>query len=603
MKTKTKTRNALCGLTTGLLLLASGAGAGAQNLIQNGSFESPALSPGASVPSLGSPWVQTTPGDFTATFDATTGTLHNGLIANSVGENVALCGGAPIYQAVSTTAGVPHTLTFLYGKGGDFFRNTGTNAAVYLASNPSVPIAQTGFLFPPATDFGTDRLFPATLTFTPAQGNIIVKFFNSSSRRTFGWLDNVVLTVPNTAPIVGQLPAPTLPCSSSEGAIGTLTILVNDTDGNALTVEWTVDNVLVATHLVPANAGAFNDSLVNHPFGFGTHTVSVAVRDGIAAPVIRTTTVTVAAHDAPVPQLATLPTITDECSASITQAPKANDPCAEGGVVMGVSSLGPLPLNFTEQGTYTVTWTYTSPHDGMLSTTQQQTVIVKDITPPTITCPPDISVAWSTSYPPASTGGSATATDNCDPQPTVSYTDKIIQVICPTVIERTWAAADHALIPNVATCVQIITVNNLFAEDGVLWHQPLARNGASEDTDPSAGNTLKYRFKLGSTIPIKVHAQGCDGDVTANSNVTGKVVVFGDTDMDGVIDANENAMVIDFNGVGEAGGVMDRIDGHLKYNLDTKKLVQTFKCYILQVTITDNNTGESRVETVPIQSK
>ena len=143
--------------------------------------------------------------------------------------------------------------------------------------------------------------------------------------------------------------------------------------------------------------------------------------------------------------------------------------------------------------------------------------------------------------------------------------------------------------------------NASFAADAIFWHQPLARNGASEDTDPSAGGTLKYRFKLGSTIPIQIHAQGCSGDVTSNANVTGRVVVFGDTDCDGAIDAGE--LPISYNGVGETGGVMDKIGGHLKYNLDTKKLPQTVKCYILQVTVTDSSTGESSVETVPLQAK
>ena len=146
------------------------------------------------------------------------------------------------------------------------------------------------------------------------------------------------------------------------------------------------------------------------------------------------------------------------------------------------------------------------------------------------------------------------------------------------------------------------TGSNLFAADGIVWHQPLARSGMSEDTNPGAGGTLKYRFKLGSTIPIKVHALGTAGnDVTGNANVTSKVVVFGDTDMNGVADTG--ALPIDFNGVGEAGGVMDKIGGHLKYNLDTKKLPPTFKCYILQVTVTDTSTGETIVETLPLQSK
>ena len=121
--------------------------------------------------------------------------------------------------------------------------------------------------------------------------------------------------------------------------------------------------------------------------------------------------------------------------------------------------------------------------------------------------------------------------------------------------------------------------NASFAEDAIIWHQPLARNGASEDTDPSAGRTVKYRFKRGSTIPIQIHALGCTADVTSNANVIGKVTVFGDSNCDGATDAN--AAPIEFNGVGGGGGVMDKIGGHLKYNLDTKSLPTTTQCYIL----------------------
>ena len=144
--------------------------------------------------------------------------------------------------------------------------------------------------------------------------------------------------------------------------------------------------------------------------------------------------------------------------------------------------------------------------------------------------------------------------------------------------------------------------NASFAEDAILWHQSLARNGASEDTDPSAGRTVKYRFKRGSTIPIQIHALGCAGaDVTSNANVIGKVTVFGDSISDGAID--ENAAPIDFNGVGGGGGLMDKIDGHLKYNLDTKTLPTTTQCYILRVTVTDTSTGEEKFEEVLLQAK
>jgi uncharacterized repeat protein (TIGR03803 family) len=152
------------------------------------------------------------------------------------------------------------------------------------------------------------------------------------------------------------------------------------------------------------------------------------------------------------------------------------------------------------------------------------------------------------------------------------------------------------------TCESVVTVtSNLFATGGIIWGQPLARNGAGEDTDPSAGNTVKYRFKRGKTIPIKVRALGCTGDVTGNSNVTGTVVVFGDTDCAGVADTG--ALPIDFDGQGGSGGVMDKVEGVLRYNLDTSALPDSLDCYVLQVTITDTSTGETMVETVLLQAK
>jgi probable HAF family extracellular repeat protein len=141
-----------------------------------------------------------------------------------------------------------------------------------------------------------------------------------------------------------------------------------------------------------------------------------------------------------------------------------------------------------------------------------------------------------------------------------------------------------------------------FALDGIVWHQPLARNGASEDTDPSAGGTLKYRFKLGSTVPVKVHALGFTGkDITNDPNVTGKVEVFEAIGCDSV--SAGNTLPIEYNGVGGVGGAMQKVSGHLVYNLDSKLLPSSSQCFLLKVTVTDTGTGESHSEMVPLQSK
>lgn len=107
----------------------------------------------------------------------------------------------------------------------------------------------------------------------------------------------------------------------------------------------------------------------------------------------------------------------------------------------------PLPVNLT---TSTVdgpcgqsyllvrTWTATDPCGN--SATAQQNVTVIDNTPPVISSMPmDITVTCGNVPDP----NMVTATDNCDPAPTVNYTESIVGQFCdPQVITRTWRAED-----------------------------------------------------------------------------------------------------------------------------------------------------------------
>jgi hypothetical protein len=82
-----------------------------------------------------------------------------------------------------------------------------------------------------------------------------------------------------------------------------------------------------------------------------------------------------------------------------------------------------------------------------------------DNTPPTIICPPDITVTCDTT---AATGtGLATATDNCDPAPVLSYSDQHIAGDCEwaCTIRRNWTAMDAS--GNTGNCAQIIEKNVL----------------------------------------------------------------------------------------------------------------------------------------------
>ncbi len=116
----------------------------------------------------------------------------------------------------------------------------------------------------------------------------------------------------------------------------------------------------------------------------GANTVTVSVDDGNGGMCSIDITVNVVDDTAPAPDVATLADATGECSVTLT-APTATDNCAG-----SITATTTDPTTYTAQGTFTVTWVY---DDGNGNTSQQtQNVIVDDVTPPTITCPGDITV-------------------------------------------------------------------------------------------------------------------------------------------------------------------------------------------------------------------
>ncbi len=104
------------------------------------------------------------------------------------------------------------------------------------------------------------------------------------------------------------------------------------------------------------------------------------------------------------------------------------------------------------------TWTATDACGN--TTTCVQTIAVDDNTPPTITCPADVSAECSGGSDPGDTGV-ATATDNCDSAPNIDFTDVTVDGACPqgVNITRTWIATDAC--GNTSTCVQIILLDDI----------------------------------------------------------------------------------------------------------------------------------------------
>jgi hypothetical protein len=109
-------------------------------------------------------------------------------------------------------------------------------------------------------------------------------------------------------------------------------------------------------------------------------------------------------------------------------------------------------------GTVVRTWTATDCTGNSVSATS--TVTFVDTTAPTLALPPDVTLGCYADTSPANTG-SATASDNCDADPTVAWADVVSgdQDACPVdfSITRTWTATDCS--GNVSSGTQTITVD------------------------------------------------------------------------------------------------------------------------------------------------
>jgi len=104
------------------------------------------------------------------------------------------------------------------------------------------------------------------------------------------------------------------------------------------------------------------------------------------------------------------------------------------------------------------TWTATDECGNAVSCTQN--ITVRDITPPTITCPPNVTLECPANISPAA-NGTATASDSCSAV-TVTFSDSVAPVCGNArIITRTWRATDAC--GNAATCAQTLTVRDTTA--------------------------------------------------------------------------------------------------------------------------------------------
>ncbi|MCB9333928.1 MAG: HYR domain-containing protein [Lewinellaceae bacterium] len=137
---------------------------------------------------------------------------------------------------------------------------------------------------------------------------------------------------------------------------------------------------------------------------------------------------------------------------------------------------------------YTITRTWTLEDGCGNSLVQTQTIEVIDLTPPTLSCPPSITISCDESTLPANTG-MATADDNCDGDPDINYNDTDNQTTNGTCtdqayrITRVWTSVD-ACGNQAQPCTQ--TIQLIDDEAPVITCPPNATVNCGDDISPTA---------------------------------------------------------------------------------------------------------------------
>ena len=209
----------------------------------------------------------------------------------------------------------------------------------------------------------------------------------------------------------------------------------------------------------------------------GPNTVTLTVTDNNGNTAMCTTVVTVEDN---IPPVVTCPAdVTTECniiSPADTGMATATDNCDANPVVTFSDS---VVAGVGNNSVITRTWTATDANGNASSC--DQIITAEDRIPPVVTCPADITIECDASTAPSNTG-MATAIDNCDANPTVTFSDVVVAGVGNnSTITRTWTATDAN--GNVSSCDQIITVED--STPPVITCPADITIECDESTDPS----------------------------------------------------------------------------------------------------------------------
>ncbi|GEM_PF-1160477 len=178
----------------------------------------------------------------------------------------------------------------------------------------------------------------------------------------------------------------------------------------------------------------------------------------------------------------------------------ATDPAATGTATATDNCTTIIDISYSDVvngNIITRTWTAADECDNI--STCDQTITIEGSEPPVITCPTDITVDCSASIDPTNTG-IATATDDNDPSPVITYNDEITAGACAneSVITRTWTVTD--VDNNTDQCVQTITITDNIAPSITCPVDIAVQFG--ESTDPSNTGTATADDNCSGTVSI-----------------------------------------------------------------------------------------------------
>ncbi|WP_194767426.1 gliding motility-associated C-terminal domain-containing protein [Tamlana sp. I1] len=185
----------------------------------------------------------------------------------------------------------------------------------------------------------------------------------------------------------------------------------------------------------------------------------------------------------------------------------ANDNCSGTITALGVDSVdnsNPCKVLITR------TWTFTD--DCNNATSIAQTITVEDTAPPVLDLPVNVSAQCSDDLSPISFG-TATATDNCDPNPVITFNDVRTDGACSGTysITRTWTATDSC--GNTVSANQIISTSDTTAP--VFDQTSLPADVVVECDGIPAAETLTASDNCGSAT-VTVDELRIDGNCPSN---------------------------------------------------------------------------------------